>query len=155
MFDSSLNYSTTTHPQTDSQTEATNKTLGNLIRSICGDRPKQWDVILAQAEFAYNSVVHSTTGRLPFFVVYTQVPRHAADLIKLPTASGVRNAVAKHMVEQWQSVAAKVRSKIEQSNAKYKAIADKHCIKQVFTAGDQVMVFLRKERFLLGEYNKL
>ncbi|XP_024175493.1 uncharacterized protein LOC112181336 [Rosa chinensis] len=120
-----------------------------MVRSVCEDRPKQWDYALPQVEFAYNSAVHSATGKSPFSLVYTVVPRHVVDLVKLPSVSVTAEGMARDM----QAVRDKVKDKLEATNAKYNAAADKHRRGKVFQKGDDVMVFLRKERFPVGISN--
>jgi hypothetical protein len=104
---------------------------------------------LPQVEFAYNSTVHSATGKTPFSLVYTSVPRHVVDLIKLPKAPGF--SVAEEII----AVKDFVKSKLEATRSKNKIAADKRRRVNVFNVGDEVMVFLRKERFSVGTYSKL
>ncbi|GJW76183.1 putative nucleotidyltransferase, ribonuclease H [Tanacetum coccineum] len=105
-----------------------------------------------RAEFAYNSAVHSSTGFSPFEVVYKTSPRHVVDLVDLP---GKKNVQANRMVEEVQATHEVVRANITKANAKYKIAADKHRRVKLFQVGDEVMVFLRKERFPVGTYSKL
>ena len=79
-----LQFNSANHPQTDGKTEVVNRSLGNLLRSIVGEKPKQWDLALPQAEFAYNSSVNISTGKSPFQVVYGQNPTSVLDLVPLP-----------------------------------------------------------------------
>src|SRR5215469_12309980 len=52
-----LLYSTTSHPQTDGQTEVVNRTLGTLLRTVVGKNLKTWKDCLPMIEFAYNRTV--------------------------------------------------------------------------------------------------
>ncbi|GJV37118.1 RNA-directed DNA polymerase [Tanacetum coccineum] len=128
----SLNFNSSAHPETDGQTEVVNRILGNMICCLCGE---YWDVSLAQAEFAYNSAVHSSSGFSPFEVVYKTSPRHVMDLVDLP---GKKNIQANRMVEEVQATNEVVRAKLTQSNAKYKNAADKHPCEKIFQVGDQI-----------------
>jgi len=82
------------------------------------------------------------------------VPQHALDLVKLPKTIDY-SIPAKHLAEHWQNTTEEVKAKIERANAKYKETADKRRKQQLFEVGDQVMIFLRKERIPMGTYNKL
>ncbi|KAL6201952.1 hypothetical protein ACLB2K_025664 [Fragaria x ananassa] len=153
-FGTTLKRNTTVHPQTDGQTEITNMSLGNMIRSVCGDKPKQWDLALPQVEFAYNNSMHSAISKSPFSMVYTFAPWHVVDLAKLPRGQGISDVAVK-MAEEVQTVQAEIKAKLEKKNSKYKTAADKHKRVKVFKERDSVMVFLKNERYPVDTYNKL
>ena len=71
------------HPQTDDQTEVTNRTLSSLLRVLIKKNIKEWEDCLPIAEFAYNHAGHSTTGKSPFEVVYRFNPLSPLDILPL------------------------------------------------------------------------
>ncbi|GJX62956.1 RNA-directed DNA polymerase [Tanacetum coccineum] len=149
-----LQFSTSHHPQTDGQTEVTNRSLGNLLRCLVGDNTKQWDLVLPQAEFAYNRSTHSSTGRSPFFVVYGRNPFTPLDLAPLPGLDSF-SADGDAQAAQIKLLHEQVRDQITKHNLQYQARANKHRKRVVFHEGDLVWIFLRRERFPQGRFGKL
>ncbi|GJV73724.1 RNA-directed DNA polymerase [Tanacetum coccineum] len=99
--------------------------IGNLLRSLIGDNAKQWDLILPQAEFAYNRSINRTTGKSPFEVVYGRNPITPLDLVPVPEVGRFSKEGA-NPVEQYK-----------------------------VASGDLVWIHLRKERFPAGHFGKL
>jgi transposase InsO family protein len=61
-----LAMSTAFHPQTDGQTERTNRTLEDMLRAFTSYRQDDWDLHLTAAEFACNNAPNASTGMSPF-----------------------------------------------------------------------------------------
>lgn len=83
--DSTLQFSSAYHPQMDGQTKVANRSLGNLLRCLVGGKPHQWDLVIPQAEFAYNSNINRSTGKSTFQIVYGSNPKGVVELADLPT----------------------------------------------------------------------
>ncbi|GKV14200.1 hypothetical protein SLEP1_g25103 [Rubroshorea leprosula] len=128
-----LHSSSTSHPQTDRQTKAINKILENILRSFVGKKLRQWDLVLAQAEFAYNNSSNQVTGKCPFEVVYGVRPLSPLNLAPLPTSRQF-SADAKQQAKEIKKLHEEVREKLQRQTIKYKAHHDKHerrlCIKK-------------------------
>ncbi|GJR75541.1 putative nucleotidyltransferase, ribonuclease H [Tanacetum coccineum] len=122
-----LNFSSAYHPQTDGQTEVVNRSLGNLLRCLVGDHVKAWDQKLCQAEFSHNHVVNRSTGFSPF----------------------------QDFVAGLHDVHKAIHENLVCANSKYKQDADHKRRHVDFEEGDFVWVVLTKDRFPVGEYNKL
>jgi transposase InsO family protein len=149
-----LSFSSTYHPQTDGKTEVVNKSLGNILRSFVNENPKQWDHMLAQAEFSYNDSPNRSTGMSPFQILYGMHPRGVYELRNLGKQE-LRSVDGEDFAVSMQELQEKVKQKLQERNHQYKQREDMRRRPVDFEVGELVMAYLRKERFPVGTYNKL
>jgi hypothetical protein len=62
------------HPQTNGQSEVTNRIIAMYLHCLAGDRPRSWLQCLSWVEFCYNSSYQSALRTTPFNVVYGRDP---------------------------------------------------------------------------------
>nr|GEZ72899.1 hypothetical protein [Tanacetum cinerariifolium] len=105
-------------------TEVVNRSLGNLLRNLIEENAKQWDLILPQAEFAYNRLVNRTTGKSPFEVVHRRNPITPLDLVPVPEV-GQFSEEGTDQSEQIKELHRSVQEHIIRHNKQYKEHADK------------------------------
>nr|GEZ87138.1 RNA-directed DNA polymerase [Tanacetum cinerariifolium] len=121
--------------------------------NLVGDNPKQWDLTLPHAEFAYNRSTNRTTGRSPFFIVYGREPFTPLDLAPIPITKRI-SSEGEVRSAQIKELHAQVRDIILKQTGKYEARANKHRKQVVYKEGDLVWIHLLKERFPAGRYGK-
>ena len=149
-----LLFSTSSHPQTDGQTEVTNRTLATLLRTILKDNLREWEDILPHVEFAYNRTMHSSTSLSPFKCVYGFNPLIPMDLLPIPQ----KNRVAFDALEQAEMIEElheKTKAKLEKKGVEVASRNNKGRRRVVFQPGHLVWLHLRKERFPEKRKSKL
>ncbi|XP_061344583.1 uncharacterized protein LOC133290508 [Gastrolobium bilobum] len=82
-----LHTSTAYHPQSDEQTEVTNRYLEQYLRCFCNKKPQSWSAFIRWAQFHYNSSVHSSIGMSSHQVVFGKcpilIPHYPRGLVKV------------------------------------------------------------------------
>lgn len=148
-----LLFSTLHHSHADGQTEVTDNTLGTLFRGLVKKTQKDWDVKLANVEFAYSGSLTFATENSPFDIVYGVNPYPPLDLIPLQGELVYKDVETrlKAMIKMHEQIC----NRIEYVNATYKQKSDKNKRPWVFADGHLVWVHLRKDRFPSKRKNKL
>ena len=92
-----------------------NRSLGNLLRCLVGDKLSNWDMVLTQAEFAYNNSTNRSIGKTPIEIVSIMQPRGKLDLRDVAD-KGKRSVEAEESIHFMKSLHEEVKLKLEQSN---------------------------------------
>jgi hypothetical protein len=84
-----LNFSSAYHPQTDGQTERTNKVLEDMLRSCALKHGGSWDKSLPYAEFSYNNSYQASLKMSLFETLYDRKCRTPLNWIRLEEDSSL------------------------------------------------------------------
>jgi hypothetical protein len=153
-FNVKLLFSSSSHPQTDGQTEVVNRSLSTLLRVLVKKNLKAWEDCIPHAEFAYNRAKHSTTLRSPFMVVYGFEPPTAIDLLPLPLHEQVNMDIDKR-AQYMKKLHEDTRATIEQQVLRQATRLNLKKKARIFNEGDLVWIHLRKDRFPQERNSKL
>ena len=131
--------STAFHPQTDGQTERTNRVLEEMLRHFTSPRQDDWDEYLSLAEFAVNNAKQASTGQSPFYLVYGRHPRTPADITPLPAKTKQAPAADEFAAKIKQGIEDAKRS-LQSAQARQKHYYDKGVPELTLTVGQQVLL---------------
>jgi transposase InsO family protein len=135
-------YSTAFHPQTDGQTERSNSTLEQYLRTYVNFQQDDWTDLLPMAEFCYNNSKHSAIGMSPFMA--SKGRDHAVEL-PMPIAKDLAVESIQEYRERMNNIRESVNVALRQAredmakyaNRKRTAVPD-----EGYNVGDMVMLLL-------------
>lgn len=143
--------STPHHSTGHAQVERTNRTLGNVLRTIAHNDQVNWDFHISAASFAYNSSIHHVTGETPHFALFGREARLPEDILfKRQSEAVLRDPWLKTL----RQVHRKLRRQIRKAILHNKQLYDKSRIDVNFKIGDLVLHYdpLRERH---ASYSKL
>ena len=127
--------STSYHPRTDGQTERTNRTLEEVLRSFISPDQSDWDDLLPLAEFAINNSINVATGSTPFLMNYGQSPITPASMPIMQNNSGAQKFMA-----NWESQVKKAKHLMKMAQARQSKYFNQKVTEQEFEPGTLVML---------------
>ncbi|EOY14324.1 Uncharacterized protein TCM_033704 [Theobroma cacao] len=106
-----------------------------MLRCLIRNNPKTWDLVIPQAEFAYNNSVIQSTKKTPFEDAYGLKPQRVLDLVPLPQEARVSDA-RELFADQIRKIHDEVKAALKASNAAYSLAANQHRRSPIFNISD-------------------
>ncbi|XP_062864418.1 uncharacterized protein LOC134326144 [Trichomycterus rosablanca] len=134
------------HPQGNGQCERFNRTLHDLLRTLPIEQKRYWPRYLPQVLFAYNTSVHQSTGKSPYYLMFGKEPQLPADFLLGQTQDPVMEGGVEEWVDEhqqrltlaYQQARQQLEAQAERRNRAYNA----HAVGPDLREGQ--LVYLRK-----------
>ncbi|KAI4880911.1 hypothetical protein NFI96_029797 [Prochilodus magdalenae] len=138
------------HPQSNGQTERVNQDLGRSLRCLTSSNPSSWAEHLLWAEYAHNTLFHSSLGMSPFECQFGYTPPMFPEEEATAAVSS-----ASRMVRQCRRAWRRARTTLVAQSATRKETADrKRRLEPSFRPGQRVWL-AAKDLPLKGSNKKL
>lgn len=134
--------STAYHPQTDGQTERTNRTLEDMLRQYVNPFHDDWDDHLDMAEFAINDAWQESVQETPFMLNYGQ---HPLNFLSLQTHSHV--PAAADFTENMRLGLERAKDCLERAQQRQKTYADRGSRDVNYDEGADLMLNTKNVRY--------
>ena len=123
---------TSFHPQTDGQTERSNRTVEDMLRHYIDPCQTDWDQHLPAVEFAINNSWQESIKETPFFLNYGQNPLVPINLIDSVTVVPSATRLVNDLQERINGAIIC----LQQAQQRQKVFADEHRREVTYTIGD-------------------
>lgn len=121
-----IKYSSAQHPETDGQTEVTNKSVKCFLRKFINYAQNNWMYWLPRAEFALNNRVNRSIGMSPFFANNGYHPRLGIEPQAPNELRDPRIDRADHIVARTRAMDQKLGTLIKAAQEEFAQQANKH-----------------------------
>lgn len=139
-------YSTSFHPQTDGQTERTNRVVEEVLRHFIGKDHQDWEDLLPLVQFAINNSKSSSTGETPFFLNHGT---HPATPVTVGLPEGHLPALDA-VFSDLDSALIRIQSLLKAAQDRQKSYADQRRAPHSFQTGESVLLSTRNLNFKYG-----
>jgi hypothetical protein len=119
LADVKLNLTSAFHPQSDGQTEATNKII-MYLRCLTDDCQREWLRWLSWAEFCYNSAYQSALRPSLFHIMFGRDPPS----LRAYTPGEARLPAVQHQLAERDKFLMEIKDCLHQAQQHYKAVYD-------------------------------
>jgi len=147
-FNTQLMFSSSYHPQTDGQSERTNRTVEQLIRTTVGLNETEWLESLPLIEFTINNAVNSSTGFSPFYLNYNFHPFTPMSVTTHDLS--IKNALASTMAMKFHRNISQAQELLAQASNYQASYANKKRREITFEVGDQVYLSTKNLRMKIN-----
>ena len=127
-------------PNTDGQTERTNRFIEDYLRNYVFASQDNWSRLLSIAEFAYNSRIHSAIGMSPFVADLGYIPRCMSDINFDRIHGTVGNKEIVSLLHAQQRILKIAQDAIKEAQSRMAKYYNRNRPIQNFEIGDLVLV---------------